>query len=179
MRILRVAFSIGMLALTLPRAGQAVITFTQLAENEFVVSHRVKLIGSRGQAMKLVYTKASSLCVAAGYQFFEILDQESQAGSEYETANASIRARFHQAAAEGRLDCAENADSQYVQEATAKLAKMGYDPPSPTAPAATGAIEEGSEEPCTPTGNCSIEQIVAMAKAGLEVEQIQAACAGE
>lgn len=163
-----------LLAMTAPGTGRAVITFSQLADDVFVVSHRVKIIGSRGQAMRLVYTKAASLCVAAGYTYFEILQQESQAGSEYEVANASIRVRFSQAGGGERLECDKSADPQYIDEASTRLAKMGYQPPVPPDPQ---EVDAHAESPAAaPPGSCTIEQIVAMVDAGLDTEQIRAAC---
>ena len=152
------------------RPRWAVITFTQLADDIFVVSHRVKVIGLRGKAMKLVYEKTASLCVAAGYTHFEILGQESETGQRDDSANASIRAQFFLDDGDGRVECERNASSEYIEQARQKLAKDGYQPPErgPVAPAAD-----------TPASGdaCSIEQIAAMARAGLSDEQIKAACA--
>lgn len=158
-------------ALVLPQAALAVITFTQLDDDIFVVSHRVKFIGSRGQAQKLVYTKAASLCVAAGYSQFKILDQESNASQQHESANASARVQFFQVDAEGRIDCERNSDPEYVEQARAKLAKKGYEPPpEPEIDEAANGDEGGGERSCT------VEQISAMVKAGFSDEQIKAAC---
>lgn len=186
MRILKLSIMLGLIAFSAPRPGSAVITVTQLADNIFVVSHRVKFIGSRGQAMRLAYTKAASVCVAAGYTHMEIKEQESQAGSEYETANASVRIKLFMEAGDDRLDCEKNANPEHIQEAQNKLAKMGYQPPDPAAIKEATAAGEGAatavaagETAGTSTGSCTIEQIVAMVKAGLEVEQIKAACPAE
>ena len=158
------------LALAVPRTAQAVITFTQLDDDVFVISHRVKLIGSRGQATRLVYEKAASLCVAAGYSYFKILDQESNAAQEHDSANASARVQFYQADADERISCEKNASSEYIEQARAKLAKKGYQPP-PSPAAAESRAEEGDG-----TASCTVEQITAMARAGLSDEQIRAAC---
>lgn len=107
-------------------AAHAVLTFDQLDDDLFVVSHRVKFIGSRGQAMRLVYTKAASLCEAAGYTYLTILEQESEAEQEHENANASVRVRFHLEDGEDRIDCLRKADPKYVEEAREKLARRGY-----------------------------------------------------
>jgi hypothetical protein len=162
------------LALSAPDAGRAVITFSQLADDVFVVSHRVKLIGSRGQAMRLAYTKAASLCIAAGYSHFEILQQESQAGSEYEIANASIRVKLSSSGGGERLECAKSAEAQYIEEASNKLQRIGYQPPAVETAEAVPAAAEGSGAP--PPGMCTVEQIVSMVTAGFDVEQIKAAC---
>ena len=74
----------------IPQAASAIITFTQLDDDVFTVSHRVKLIGSRARATKLVYTKAASLCLAAGYSHYKVLNQESEAAQEDDSANASV-----------------------------------------------------------------------------------------
>ena len=161
-----------------PQMALAVITFTQLDDDVFVVSHRVKVLGLRGKAMKLVYTKTASLCVAAGFSHMKILEQESETGQADDSANASIRAQFYFADGEERVGCERNADPEYVRQARNKLAKQGYKPPEPPAveapplagPAGTGL--KGS--------TCTLEQVAAMARAGLTDEQIRGAClAGE
>ena len=111
------------LALLTSGPASAVITFTQLDEEVFVVSHRVKLIGSRARALGLVYEKAASLCLATGYSHFEILDQESSAHQEYQDANATITARFSTEDGEGRMECAPKANPKYVKQAEKKLAR--------------------------------------------------------
>ena len=165
------------LALAAPQVSHAIITFSQLAENIFVVSHRVKFIGSRGQAMRLVYTKAASLCVAAGFSHMEIVVQESDADQLDDSANASVRVKFYMASGEDRLDCEKNSNPEHTMEARNKLAKMGYQPPDPQEKAATAPT--GAVSPGTSTGTCTIEQIVAMVEAGLGIEQIKAACPAE
>jgi hypothetical protein len=163
-------FVIALLALA--QSAQAVITFTQLDDDIFVISHRVKFIGSRGKATKLVYEKAASLCVAAGYSYFKILDQESNASQQYESANASVRVQFFLDDDEGRIGCEKNASSEYVEQAGEKLAKQGYKPPEPPSPDEEEAVAEGE------AGNksCTVEQISAMVRAGFSDEQVKAAC---
>ena len=93
---MRLRITLALAVFLVSQTAFAVITFDQLADDIFVVSHRVKGIGSRGQAMRLVYDKTASLCVAAGFEYYAILDQESQATQENESANASIRVQFFQ-----------------------------------------------------------------------------------
>ena len=157
----------------------AIITFTQLDSNTFTVSHRVKIIGSRGKATKMVYTKASSLCVAAGYAYYQVLDQESSAAQQYEAANATLTLRFFLEDGKDRIACQASADPDYVQEAREKLQKMGYQPPAPEPPGSDAGAPEakaaaGGSRPC-PEG-CTLEQIAAMARAGFSDERIRVAC---
>lgn len=156
----------------LPRPALAVITFTQLNDDTFVVSHRVKGFGNRGQAMRLVYEKAASLCVAAGYSHFKLLDQESTASGYYEAANASVRVQFFWEDGDERMGCEENASSTYVGEARTKLASDGYVVPHRTATAEATSPDQAHACPAS----CTLEQIAAMARAGLLDEQIRAAC---
>ena len=171
MRGVRVVAVLCLIAAASPPA-RAVITFTQLADDVFVVSHRIKVVGSRGRAMKMVYTKAASLCLAAGYSHFKILEQESQAGQQHDAANASVQVQYFHATGEGRLECKKNSDPEYIEEARKKLARKGYEPTAPAAgqlPTAPAPDASGSE-------SCTVEQIVAMVNAGLTEEQIKAAC---
>jgi hypothetical protein len=171
----RIVLAIGCAGL-LPAAAGATLTFKQLGDDLFVVSHRVKIIGSRGQAMDLVYTKAASLCLAAGFSHFEILGQESEANQVDDSANASVRVRyFHEAGGE-RIDCSRNADPKYVEQAREKLAKQGI---QAAAAPATGSVPAAAGEDGNGDGGkeaCSIEQIASMARSGLSDEQIRAAC---
>ncbi len=66
--------------------------------------------------------------------------------------------------------------TEILMEARNKLAKVGYRPPDPEEMEAMGAVEASGESVGTPTGSCTIEQIVAVVKAGLTVKQIKAAC---
>lgn len=160
------------------QAALATITFTQIDDDVFSVSHRVKLIGSRGKATRMVYTKAASLCIAAGYSHYKVLQQESEAAQEDDTANASVQVKFFQEDADDRIGCERGADPEYVAEARAKLHRQGYAPPPP--PSATAA--PAAAGPASPTaagtsaGSCTLEQIAAMARAGLDDDKIRAAC---
>lgn len=180
---MRLGIVLALAALVFAQPALAVITFTQLDDDLFVVSHRIKVLGLRGKAMKLVYEKTASLCVAAGYSHFEILDQESNTGQQYESANASIRARFFRTDGEERINCEKNASPEYIAQARKKLAKRGYEPPPPVAEGLVAESEAGEVQAAeadaassTDTGDCTVEQITAMVKAGLADEQIKAAC---
>ncbi len=155
-----------------PAVAHAVITFTQLDDDIFVISHRIKVIGSRAKAMRMVYEKAASVCVAAGFSYFQILEQESEAAQEDDAGNASVRVQFFHEDGPDRIDCEKNASAEYVMQARNKLAKQGYVPPDPAGEPAP-ATGSSAAEP----RDCSIEQIAAMARAGLADEQIRAACA--
>jgi len=89
------AFAVFMLCALYTSAASAVITFDQLDDDTFTISHQVKAFGNRGKANRLVYEKASSLCIAAGYEYYELLDQESSGAGFYQAANATIRVRLH------------------------------------------------------------------------------------
>ncbi len=154
----------------------AVITFTQLDDDIFVVSHRVKGIGLRGKAMKLVYTKTASLCIAAGFTHFKILGQESETGQQDDAANASIRAQFYFSDADGRVGCERNSDPSYVEQAREKLARKGYRPPQRSAESSSAAVPAGSAGKPVAEAACTIQQVAAMARSGLTDEQILAAC---
>ncbi len=172
--------SLALLAVLLltPQAALAVISFTQLDDDVFSVSHRVKIIGSRGKATRLVYTKAASLCIAAGYSHYKVLNQESEASQHDDSANASVRVKYFQQDGDDRIGCDKSADPNYVAEASAKLRQRGYTPPPPMAPpvAAAAPGSAPAAEPGTPAGSCTLEQIAAMARAGLTDQKIRAAC---
>ncbi|MCG8455271.1 MAG: hypothetical protein MI919_03250 [Holophagales bacterium] len=157
-----VALLLASLLLT-PQAALAVITFDQLSDDTFFVTHRVKLFGGRGQAVRLVYEKAASLCLAAGFRHFEILDQESQTFQHEEQANAGIRVRYFFEAGADRIDCEGLASDRYIEQADLELHRKGYRPPA-------------QREPAADTGACTEEQVTAMADLGLSEAQVEAAC---
>lgn len=151
-------------------SASAVVTFQQLDGNTFTVSHKVKWIGSRGQAMDLVFEKAASLCLAAGYTHMKILDQETTSAGYYQNANATLTVKFFLETGEGRVDCHPKASDEYIEQAKKKLAKKGY----------TGPIEAADDgEESEGENQCTVEQIAAMVKAGLSEEQIKAACSSK
>ena len=161
--------------LLLPQAAGAIITFTQLDDDVFSVSHRVKLIGSRAKATRIVYTKAASLCIAAGFSHYRVLSEQSEAAQEDDSANATLRVKYFHGDADDRTGCQRGSDPAYVDEARQELARIGYRPPPPDAGGGAEA-EPAAEADCTPAGSCSLEQIAAMARAGLTDEQIRGAC---
>lgn len=167
-RTARTLLTLALAALVATPAAHAVITFTQLDEDVFIVSHRVKIVGLRGKAMKVVYEKTASLCVAAGFTHMEIQEQESETGQQDDVANATVRAQFFPRDGERRVECERNSSAEYIEQARDKLAKLGYKGPPPATEVSAGAAAGG--EPC------SVVQIAAMARAGLSDEQIKAAC---
>jgi len=176
----RGGFLVGALLVMSAHPAHAVITFHQLDQSTFTVSHRVKGLGSRGKAVELVYTKGASLCVAAGYTHYQLIGQESQASQQYEAANATLTLRFFSEGGADRIACEPGSDPEYIEEARAKLQRMGYTPPEPNSPGegeGSGTGEEVASAGSCRQG-CTIEQIAAMARAGLPDEKIRAACEG-
>lgn len=147
MRVAKTGILIAIAVLVAPQLAMGVVTFDQLNDDMFVVSHRVKVKfwTSRGQAMRLVYEKAASLCVAAGYTHLEILDQESQALQEREAANASVRVRFFLEGGEERAECGRKASDKYIEQAAERLEARRTQRPA-LAPSA-------STQPTTETGS--------------------------
>lgn len=157
----------ALVILTISSAASATMTFQQLDDNTFSVSHKVKWIGGRGQAMDLVYEKAASLCVAAGYTHFELFGQESNAAGYYQSANATLTVRFFHEEGKDRIACDQKATTEYVKQAKTKLKKRGYEGP---------VVVDDSTDSQEPEIDCTIEQIAAMIKAGMTESQIKAAC---
>ncbi len=168
--MMRRVLLLAALLLAMPQIAGAVVTFQQLDGNTFTVSHKVKWIGSRGQAMDLVYEKAASLCIAAGYTHMKIQDQESTSSGYYQSANATLTVKFFLETGEGRVDCDHKASDEYIQQAKKKLKKKGYEGPI--------AVSDDGDE-TEQENQCTVEQIAAMVKAGLSDEQIKAACGSD
>lgn len=160
----RIAWA-AILILIVPQVTLATITFHQLDESTFTISHKVKWIGGRATAMNNVYEKSSSLCIAAGYSHLVLVEQESS--MMWGGANATVTVQFFLEDGEGRVSCEANASEEYIVQAKKKLDKRGY---KGVPPARTLDKSESSENHCT------IEQITAMTKAGMTDNQIKAAC---
>lgn len=161
-------FGVGAVMFLVPATAFAVLTFYMIDQNTFTVSHQVKGFGGRGVAMDVVYEKAASLCIAAGYTHLVVLSQESNSGGQNESANATVNVQFFQETGEGRIACQEKATERYIQQATKKLRQQDY-----TGPPAIDASGEAE----TAKNSCTVEQITAMSKAGMTNNQIKAACA--
>lgn len=164
---MRKTFLISVLVLGVASGSFATLTFQQLDDNTFSISHKVKWIGGRGQALDLVYEKAASLCVAAGYTHFELVGQASNAAGFFQDANATLTVAFFQRDGKDRIECEMKATDKYVAQASKKLDKRGYKGPTKVA---------DSDETHAGENQCSVEQITAMVQAGLSGEQIEAAC---
>lgn len=137
-RATKVLLLVGIALLAVPQLAAAVITFDQLDDDLFVVSHRVKVKFwmSRGQAVRKVYEKAASLCLATGYSHLEVLRQESEAHQWDDDANAHVTVRFFAEDGDRRIECRPLASARYIEQANVKLAKRGFrGPPPTTAPA--------------------------------------------
>lgn len=159
-------------ALAVPQLASAVLTFEQLDANTFTVSHQVKAFGGRGQAMELVYEKAASLCIAAGYSYMEVMEQESHAGGGWEAPNATVTVKLYHERGDDRIACEMKSSREYIAQAKKKLDKRGYEGPVQPHPSAAP-----QPDPETTENFCTVEQIAAMVKAGLTEDQIKAACA--
>jgi hypothetical protein len=167
MRTMKKTIWFGLAMLAISSVASATMTFQQLDENTFSVSHKVKWIGGRGQAMELVYDKAASLCIAAGYSHLELFGQESNAPGYYQSANATLTVKFFQDAGEDRIACDVKASDEYIKQAITKPKKRGYKGPT--------VVDEPAESQKS-ANQCTVEQISAMVKAGMTESQIKAAC---
>lgn len=167
----RILILVG-IALAVPQAALAVLTFEQLDANTFSVSHQVKGFGGRGQAMELVYEKAASLCVAAGYKYMEVIGQESHAGGAWQSPNATVTIKFFSEGGGERIGCELKASDEYVIQATKKLASRGYSGPVEAETPTEVTVRNDGE-----VNHCTVAQITAMVNAGLSENQIKAACA--
>jgi len=97
----------------------------------------------------------------------KILDQETTSAGYYQSANATLTVKLFMETGEGRVECSTKASEEYIQQAKKKLKKKGYEGPI--------AVLDDKEKAET-QNQCTVEQITAMAKAGLSDEQIKAAC---
>ncbi|MEZ5333663.1 MAG: hypothetical protein R2991_16885 [Thermoanaerobaculia bacterium] len=154
-------------------SASAVLHFDRLEEDLFAVRHKVLFMGSEEKAVKLVHEKAASICVAAGYTHYAVLELESTPLEDDESATAEATVRFFHEAGDERTACEEEADPEYVAEARRELGMPAAE--AAPVPAVDGA-PAAAAEPEVRAGSCTVAQIAAMVRAGFSDEQIEAAC---
>ena len=121
MRTLPFFFAIMFLCSAGP--ASASLKFTRLDENNFVVTHKTKFGRGIDTAVRNAYRKVASICVAAGFEYFEVQDQEIKSVM-FGPRSATVRTEFHRESGEGRIECKNQADAATVEQEKKKLAKM-------------------------------------------------------
>lgn len=115
----------------------AALKFAKLTDNQFIIHHQKGMSFGSGEtkATKTAYTKAASVCIAAGFTHFEVQDLSisgAVAAGAYgggRPAAADLRVKFYTnpaaALAEEKslLECQSMADPEYIELAKVKLAK--------------------------------------------------------
>ena len=118
------------LASLLATPALADIKFTRLDEDQFVISHRKQtLLGGEAKAMNTLYEEVASLCIAAGYEYFEVKGQDVQERNHGglwgggRGASGTIQAKFHTEDGEDFIRCEPLAVAKKIAKAKQKLAK--------------------------------------------------------
>ena len=128
----RTRVAIGLLmALCLGAGAQADVKFTRLDSDQFVISHRkLTLLGAEAKAMKTLYGEVASICVAAGFNYFDIKSQdvqERQHGGAWgggRGASGTVQVKFHQEEInDDVIECEPLSDRKKVELAKKKLEK--------------------------------------------------------
>jgi hypothetical protein len=113
-------------------AARADVKFTRLDADQFVISHRKQtLLGAEAKAMKTLYGEVASICVAAGFKYFDVKSQdvqERQQGGLWgggRGASGTVEAKFHQDKInDDVIECQPLSDPKKVDLAKKKLEKM-------------------------------------------------------
>ncbi len=103
------------------RTTAAKLRFQRLTEDSFVVKQMG--MGRPPTLIKRLFSKASSLCVATGFSWLEMLD--------YDAAGARLEVHFkhkNEGEVEDLLDCKEMSEPRYVEVAKEKLDELGVKP---------------------------------------------------
>ena len=83
--------------------------------------------------MRKAYEKAASLCMAAGYQWFEIVDTESKGRGWGSAAGATLDIKVYQEqGSEDQLSCKTLANTEETENLKLKLKKIDYEWPDST-----------------------------------------------
>ncbi|MEZ5332518.1 MAG: hypothetical protein R2991_10805 [Thermoanaerobaculia bacterium] len=145
-------------------SASAVLHFDQLEEDLFAVRHKVLFLGSEEKAVKLVHEKAASICVAAGYTHYAVLELESTPLEDDESATAEATVRFFREAGDERTAC-EEADPG-TWRARRELGMPAAE--AAPVPAVDGAAAAAAGR--VGAGSCTVAQIAAMVRAGFSDE---------
>jgi hypothetical protein len=105
-----IAIAVATAALFATAALARPLIFEKLGENHYAIDHEEE--GPR--SLKYAYTKASSICTAAGFPFFEVMRR----GEEV------LEFRCASEAGDGRQEVSTLADPRQVKQARKKLEKM-------------------------------------------------------
>ena len=90
----RVAFVLGTAVLLIAGVANSTTRIQQIAPNRFLVTHQKQSgLGGQGKALRKSYEKAASLCVAAGYKWFEIVETQSTRRKKTKTSCLAKRWR--------------------------------------------------------------------------------------
>jgi len=97
--------------------------FQRLDEDDFVIHHRKKTrFGGEGKAMETLYTEVASVCVAAGFQYFEVKREFSEGRQIGRGASAMMEVRFsHDETNDDAIRCLPLSDKGKVKKARQKL----------------------------------------------------------
>ena len=105
----------------------------QIAPNRFLVTHQKQsALGGQGKALRKSYEKAASLCTAAGYKWFEIVETQSKGRGWASRAGATLDIKVYQEQKnEDQLSCETLANPEEVPNLVEKLKKIDYEWPEP------------------------------------------------
>jgi hypothetical protein len=127
-----------LIAVVCTPAWAAALKFTKLTSNQFIIHHQKGMSFGTGEAKttKTAYTKAASMCIAAGFTHFEVQDLNvsgAVSGGAYgggKTASADVRVKFYRdpepavVDEKSLLECQSMADPEYIELAKTKLAEL-------------------------------------------------------
>ncbi len=84
------------------------------------------------RAAKKASVRVASVCVAAGFSYFQVLDESGREGKHagpfggWQAASKTIRARFFHEEVENSYPCSFGATPKYIEVARKIAAKNGY-----------------------------------------------------
>ena len=118
-----VLIAILVVSMTLP--ALAGVKFERLDEDQFIVTHRkTSRLGGQGKALRTLYEEIASICVAAGFEYFEVRSQAVKGRSIGwgGGAGATAEVKFYPAETkEDLLRCEPLADQGKVRAAKRRI----------------------------------------------------------
>lgn len=104
----------------------AVTRVQKLSEDRFMITlKKLSGYGGQGKVLRKLNVKAASLCIVAGYSWFEVKDQKSHGRGLFKTAAGTFQVKFFNSEDEGEdlLSCEALATDQEKKKMKAALAK--------------------------------------------------------
>ena len=98
--------TVGLVLILCVGSVSAVTRVQKLAENRYLLTlKKLTGYGGEGRVLRKLNVKAASLCIVAGFQWFEVKDRSSHGRGFFKTAAGTYEVHFYHDESEDLIDC--------------------------------------------------------------------------